>query len=412
MTLQTLIKKVFKVNNAKVDFSIDEAKQTIYLDVHFNKAHKHRCPICGKKCSVYDTCKDFRTWQEMDINTFKVIIKAQLVRVCCKKHGVKIEKVSWGRLGSRFTRDFENQIAYQSLTQTLKDASKTLRISWNTCDPVIKRVLNDVEPNFKERRNNLEEIGVDETSYKKGHKYITLIVDLLKKQVIHIYEGKEEAGFRKFLAELSPNQKNTIKLVAGDGAKWIAKVTEEELPNAKFCLDPFHMKEWIISAIDVSRKEMWRELKEFKDSKPEKGKHSKSAETIERLKEYKDATKFAKYTLGKNKENLKSNELKYLKKLKESYPKLYRCYEAKEVFSEILKMSDVDAAEIALKEWINDVSGIENDAMRNVADKIKTRFRQIINTIKYRLSNSKVEAFNNKIKVLIKKDYGFRNQLT
>lgn len=345
----------------------------------------------------------------MDINTYKVIIRAQLVRVCCKKHNVRTESVSWARPGSRFTRDFENQIAYLSLTQTLKDASKTLRIAWNTCGSVIKRVLNDVEPNIEDRWNGLEEIGVDETSYKKGHKYITIIVDLVRKQVIHVYEGKGEAGFENFLAKLTPNQKNSIKLVAGDGAKWIAKVVEKELPNANFCLDPFHMKEWLISALDVSRKEMWRELKAFKDSKPEKGKHTKTPETIEKLNNYKEATKFAKYTIGKNKENLSSIELEYIDKLKEAYPKLYSCYEAKEIFSEILKMNDIEAAEVALKDWIDDVSRMENDAMRNVAEKIKTRFKQIINTIKYRLSNAKVEAFNNKIKVLIKKAYGFRN---
>ena len=179
----------------------------------------------------------------MDINTYKVYIRARLVRVECKEHKIKTELVSWARHGSRFTSDFENQIAYLSLTQTLKDASKTLRIAWNTCGPVIKRVLKDIEPNFEDRYNDLEIIGVDETSYKKGHKYITVIVDLVRKQVIHIYEGKGEAGFKKFLANLTPNQKNSIKLVAGDGAKWIAKFTEEELPNAKFCLDPFHMKE-------------------------------------------------------------------------------------------------------------------------------------------------------------------------
>ena len=409
MTPQTLIKKVFKVNKADLNVTLNESIKTIYLDVTFNKDHKHRCPVCGKQCPIYDTCKETRCWRAMDINTYKVYIRARLVRVECKEHKIKTELVSWARHGSRFTSDFENQIAYLSLTQTLKDASKTLRIAWNTCGPVIKRVLNDIEPNFEDRYNNLEIIGVDETSYKKGHKYITVIVDLVRKQVIHIYEGKGENGFEKFLANLTPNQRNSIKLVAGDGAKWIANVTKKELPNANFCLDPFHIKEWIIQAIDVSRKEVWRELKHFKDSKPERYSHHKTPETIEKLNMYNESKQFSKYTLGKNRENLTMKELEYIDKIKELYPNIYQCYLAKETFSEILRMNDVEAAKIALQEWIGSVFLMDNDAMKYAAMKISSRFNQVINTIKYRVSNSKVESFNNKIKVLVKKAYGFRN---
>lgn len=93
----------------------------------------------------------------------------------------------------------EHNIAYFGTHLSKKEASRICRISWNTVGPIILRVKNIIEPNFDDRKNNLKIIGIDETTYKKGHKYITTVVDQISKQVVYIYEGKSSEGLKSFL---------------------------------------------------------------------------------------------------------------------------------------------------------------------------------------------------------------------
>ncbi len=143
-----------------------------------------------------------------------------------------------------------------------------MRISWNTVGPIIERVEKDLDINPNARFDNLVRIGVDETSYRKGHKYITTVVNHDTGNVIWVAKGHGKTIFEQFFKLLTPEQRNSIQLVSGDGAKWIDECIKEYCPNANRCVDPFHVIEWAMDALDSVRVDAWREAKAATKEQP------------------------------------------------------------------------------------------------------------------------------------------------
>ena len=410
MTINKLSKKILNVNKASIkNIEINKKQNAIIFEVEMHKSSKHRCPICGKKCSGYDTISVKRSWRAMDLGSYKTFIVSKVDRICCKAHGVVSEFVPWARHNSRFTHDFEDHLAYCSLHLNKKETSRLMRVAWNTVGEVLTRVRKDLERNLEDRFNGLEIIGIDETSYQKGHKYITTIVDQVRKRVVYIYEGKTRDGLDDFFKKLTESQRNSIKYVSGDGAKRISASVKDHLPNAEFCIDAFHVVQRAIEAMDEARKEIWRDLKDFKKERVEKYSRNKSRKTKRKLLEHETIKKTAKYALGKNPENLTINQQNFIDKQLKTYPKLYRCYLLKEELRLLLKMDDPVYVGSALKKRYFKASHSRLESIKKLGDKINKRYDQIINTVKYKISNALIESFNNTIKGLIKKSYGFRN---
>ena len=171
MTINKLSKKILNVNKASIkNIEINKKQNAIFFEVEIYKGAKRRCPICGKRCSGYDTISAKRAWRAMDLGSYKTFIVSKVDRICCKEHGVVSEFVPRARHNSRFTHDFEDHLAYCSLHLNKKETSRLMRVAWNTVGEVLTRVRKDLETNLEDRFNDLEIIGIDETSYQKGHK--------------------------------------------------------------------------------------------------------------------------------------------------------------------------------------------------------------------------------------------------
>ena len=108
-----------------------------------------------------------------------------------------------------------------------------MRIDWATVGRCISRVREDLEPNLDSRLNGLVNIGIDETSYKKGYKYITVIVNHDTNSVIWLHEGHGKSVLEMFYEKLSEKQRASIKVVTGDGARWITDCVNHYTPNCK-----------------------------------------------------------------------------------------------------------------------------------------------------------------------------------
>ena len=146
------------------------ADTSIMIEVHATKGEQCRCGICGKKSKFYDNGNEgARTWRACDWAGHKVILVGPSCRVNCKEHGVVTCRFPWARHGSRFTRKFEEQTAWMAVNCSRVAVAAFMRISWNTVGPIIERVEKDFDINPNARFDNLVRIGVDETSYRKGH---------------------------------------------------------------------------------------------------------------------------------------------------------------------------------------------------------------------------------------------------
>ena len=215
---------------------------------------RNRCPVCGRKCTGYDSTHKMRRWRSLDFGSTRVYIEGFAPRILCKEHGVLVAKFPWARHNSDYTYDFETAVTWLTLHATIQDVSEFYRIKWDTVGSITRRVQKALENAAPSRFDNLEQIGIDETSYKKGHKYMTVIVNHKTGHLIWAKKGHGKEILASFFNELTPEQRANIKFVTADGARWIADTVTDYCPNAVRCIDPFHVVAWANNCLDEVRK--------------------------------------------------------------------------------------------------------------------------------------------------------------
>ena len=221
----TLLKKILDVKGAVVqeaDFSVD-ARGVKILTVRMRpkKRESDRCPICGRHCSTYDRFGAVRSWRVLYFAGILVYIKAYTQRVVCPEHGVLVAAVPWAFHDSGFTKSFDLTATWMAENLSRSVVAEYLRIDWKTVGRCITRAHKYIEPDSGKRLDNLVNFGIDETSYRMGHKYITVIVNHDTNTVVMASNRRGKEIFSKFLEELTPEQRASIKVVTGDGARWI-----------------------------------------------------------------------------------------------------------------------------------------------------------------------------------------------
>jgi transposase len=145
-------------------------------------------------------------------------------------------------------------VTWFALHATALDVAEYFRINWHTVGSIAKRVQESLEMSDLSRFDNLEAIGIDETSYKKGHKYMTVVVDHRTGGLIWAKKGYGKEILTEFFKELTYEQRSKIKYVTADGARWIADCITDFCPNAERCADPFHVAGWAADSLDEVRK--------------------------------------------------------------------------------------------------------------------------------------------------------------
>jgi len=398
------------------DYSEDEHVLRIY--VRPRKRDRKRCPICRRRCPGYDERPAERRWRSLDCGFVQVEVIAQVCRVSCPEHGVHTEDVHWAYAKSRFTKSFEQEVTWLSRCMNKSALAELKQIDWQTVGRCISRVRHDLEPDTKARFNGLRVIGVDETSYHRGHKYITTVVDQEKGIVVWAHEGHGRAVLTEFFESLTEEQRAGIEIVAGDGARWITDCAEQFCPNHRRCVDTFHVVTWAQDALDRVRAAAWHQAQDVVKglkkelTKPQRGRVAKTdtkrkavQEAIKAASEIKGST----YALCKNPENLTELQQLKLEKIADSNPTLFRAYQRKEELRAILKVKDPAVARDALQNWCVSTRRSHDPHIKELGEKISRHEAHILNTIQYGVTSAQVEALNNKIKVLFRIAYGFRN---
>jgi len=231
----------------------------------------HRCPHCGRQSPVYDRNKWRRRWRTLDFGVRRVYIEALAPRVKCVKHGVVVARVPWARHNSDYTTSFETFVTWMALHTTISDVAEMYRIKWDTVASITRRVQESLEKTLPNRFDGLEAIGIDETSYKKGHKYMTVIVNHETGHLIWAHKGHGKEVLKGFFEALTEEQRASIKYVTADGAGWIADCVRDYCKNAERCIDPFHVVMWATEALDEVRRAAIRETTRGSEDAAKKG---------------------------------------------------------------------------------------------------------------------------------------------
>jgi len=279
MHSKSLIKRLLRIDKIAIEnVSFETAEEEEILVVRARPLVRDtlRCPRCGKRCKGYDSYGKVRRWRSLDFGCTKVYIEATSPRIKCPEHGVLVAMVTWARHDSDYTYDFETAVTWLTLHATASDVAEYFRIGWHTVGSIARRVQKSLEEAQPNRFDDLEKIGIDETSYKKGHKYMTVIVNHKNGALIWAKKGHGKEILTEFFKELTVEQRTKIKFVTADGARWIADCIKEFCPNAERCVDPFHVVAWANDQLDEIRKQAIREAKKEAakqpDTKPSKKK--------------------------------------------------------------------------------------------------------------------------------------------
>jgi transposase len=417
----TLLKNILGVKNAvvqDVNFSVNACGVKILsIRMRPKKKEADYCPICHKHCPVYDRSSILRSWRALDFAGVLVYITAYTQRISCPKHGVLVADVPWAFHNSGFTKSFDLVVTWMAENLSRSAVAEYLRIDWKTVGRCISRVREHIEPDRSKRLDNLVNIGIDETSYRKGHKYITVIVNHDTNTVVWVSNKHGKEIFSKFLKSLTLEQRASIKVVTGDGARWIDQCIEKYLPNCARCVDSFHVVEWANEALNSLRKEVWRDAyQEFKElKKTVKRKRGRGAlKDRDSIAVHKAEAKAAEikgsaYALGKAPEHLTNKQETQLAEIAVSNKRLYRGYLLKEQLRLILHMSNGDEAKEELDRFFWRATHSRIEKFRELGHKIRRHEKHILNTIRLKMSNARIESTNNKIKLIIRRAFGFRD---
>ena len=422
VSTNTLCKKLLNVKSAVIEganfYTDEDGVNHILIHARPNVWHEDDCPFCHKRCRRYDKKNPHpRIWRGLDWGGTLVEISYDTHRIECPEHGVLVADVPWAYPGSGFTKDFDLTVGWLATYLPRSTVSEYMRIDWETVGRCVHRTMNDIEPEISRRLDGLVNIGIDETSYKKGHKYITIVVNHDTNTVVWAAQGHGKSVLTQFYRQLTPEQLSSIRVVTGDGAKWITECVNAFTPGCERCVDPFHVVEWAMEALDEVRREVWREaydeaLQLAKEHHGKKGRPSADdveAAMVKAARDKANEIKNSAYALGKAPEHLTENQQAKVEMIAKNNNRLYRAYCMKEMLRLLLKMKDVNEAEAELKQWLWRASHSRIDAFKKLYQKVRRHKEHILNAIRLGMSNARIEAINNKIKLIIRKAYGFRN---
>lgn len=257
----TLCKKLLNVKNTVVEsynfYNDVDGVTHLRIKARPTAWHQDDCPFCGRRhLPRYDRpTKKNKIWRGLDFSGIIVEIEAATHRIICPEHGVITAAVPWAYAQSNFTKDFDLTVAWLATYLPRSAVSSYMRIDWQTVGNCMFRALRDLEPERARRLNGLVNIGIDETSYRKGHKYITIVVNHDTNTVVWVADGHGKSVLEQFYKSLTDDQLASIKVVTGDGARWITDCVNEFTPDCERCVDPFHVVEWAMEALDAVRKD-------------------------------------------------------------------------------------------------------------------------------------------------------------
>jgi transposase len=373
-----------------VQCSDDEVRVAVRL-----RRRRLSCPIdgCGyTTASRVDTRRKESWWRSLDVGARKVTVTARLRRLDCPDHGVLVEQVPFARHRVRFTRDFEDLVAWCASKMDKTAVCRLLRIAWPTVGVIVERVVADgLDP---DRLDGLVDIGVDEISWKKHHNYLTVVVDHASGDVVWTGEGKDTAALDAFFAELGPERSGRLEAVSLDMGKAYPKSVAKtgHAPQATICWDPFHVVKMGTEALNVVRRAHWNELRA-----------NAGAAAAKRFKG-------ARWALLRNPEDLTDRQADALAAIRRSGGATWRAYKGKEALRAIFA-GDLPPADVTrlLDRWCAWAQRSRLPAFVKLGRTIREHRDGILAAIRLGLSNGRVEGRNATIRLITRRAFGFHS---
>jgi transposase len=362
---------------------------SVIVSVRPRRSERYRCGRCRRRAPRYDAGEGRRRWRALDVGLSSAYIEADAPRVKCPTHGVVVAAVPWARHDTRFTRTFEDQVAWLAVHTSKSAVAQLMLVTWRSVGGIVTRVVSEARQAI-DPFANLRRLGIDEVSWRKGQKYLTVVLDHDTGRLIWAAAGCDKATLERFFDLLGEERCAQITLVSADGAAWIAKVVSRRCPQAVQCTDPFHVVEWATEALDRVRREVWNVARRDKQVALAK------------------SLKGARWVLWRNPENLSKRQEARLEMIAQTNEPLYRAYLLKEHLRLVFQLPVAEAIAL-LDNWIGWARASGLEPFVKLAASITTFRERIVAGLVQGISNARVESLNTKIRLIIRRGFGFHD---
>ena len=376
----------------------DDSADTIVVAVRPTARARGRCGQCRRRSSRYDAGEGRRRWRALDFGTTRVFLEADAPRVRCREHGVIVAAVPWARHRAGHTRDFDALAAWLAVRTSKSAVMELLRVAWRTVGAIVTRVNADIDATI-DRLEGLRRIGIDEISYKRGHRYLIVVVDHDTGHLVWAGPGRNDAALNVFFDELGPERSDLLTHVSADMADWISRVVARRAPNAVRSADPFHVVAWGIEALDIERRRAWNEAKGRRSTREVGRRHPRATGDAKNIAQ-------SRYALWKNPGDLTRRQRHQLDWIAKTDPRLWRAYLLKEGLRYVFAIKG-EEGRVALDRWIEWTRRSRIPAFVHLQRRIVTHRAAIDIALDTGLSQDLVESTNTKIRLLTRIAFGF-----
>lgn len=390
MELMTILnqcyrQKGFVYQNARF---VDQHKHEINVSIVPRKGSKANCSGCGKSCPGYDRLPA-RRYEFIPFWGFKVFLVYAKRRVQCDDCGVVAEAVPWARGKYHLCDAYMLYLADWARKLSWKEVAQRFRTSWEKVFHSVEYVVNW---GLEHRdMSGITAIGVDEVQWHKGHRYLTLVyqIDSANTRLLWIGKERTEATFQTFFDQLGEEAVKRIEYVCSDMWKPYLKVIKQRASQALHILDRFHIVARMNKALDEVRASEHRAMQ--KDG-------------------YEPVLTKSRWLLLKRPENLTQLQDTKLQELLQYNLKSIRAYLLKEEFQHLWDYVSPAWAGKFIDQWTTKVMRSKIEPMKREAKTVRRHKDLILNWFiaKKAFSSGVVEGLNTKVKLTVRKSYGFR----
>lgn len=383
-------KRILELTGIVIDFTeISDDNNTITVHLKRDKRFKTSC--CSECDSIAPRERRInRIFRDLPLIDKTVYLNCERYIVKCPQcKGYRREKLIFIDKCCKHTIRFETFIFELISMSTVSETANKYHLSWEAAKDIDKKYLGAQFSNID--YGDLKYISMDEIANKKGHDYLSIVMNHETGKVIWVGEGRKEEDIDKFYITLTEEQKDNIKAVSIDMWPAYINAAQKHCSNVDIVFDKFHV---IKKFGEVLIKLRCAEYRKAVKAEDEKGQQ---------------ILKGTKWLLLKNKLNLNEDKKKQLDQLLELNENLYKAYVLNEDLKHLWSCSSITEVKKAIANWITmaDDSGIRG--IKTFVKTLKKHEYGIINHCKHAVDNGKIEGTNNKIKTLKRRHYGFHD---
>jgi transposase len=344
------------------------------------------CHACQSPAAKVHSKGHLRHIRDLNMGAAEVWLQVDYRKVCCETCGrAKVEHLSFANASQRVTHRLAQYIHGLCKVMTVKDVALHLDLDPKTVKAIDKAFLQEHFGTTDCRK--LRVLAIDEIALRKGHNYMTVVMDYLSGRIVWMGDGRTEETLNGFFEEMTEPQKEAVEAVAMDMWQAYINCVNRHCPNAKIVFDFFHVVQAFGRVIDKVRR----------------------AEYLKAGAEDRKVLKGSRYLLLKNEENITRNEQTRLQAVLALNATLSTLYVLKDQLKLLYYYSDRGRVKTAMEDWCRMAEPIEHPVVKTFITRLRTFGYGILNHADYPIGTSALEGANNKIKVIKRKAYGFHD---